>query len=129
MVMKYSPSKKGFYLEAVHGAAMPTDCIALSDTQYAELILGIEAGRVVHVNDAGEIVLTDAPPAQPKENVLMQISVLEQSQALPRITRELLLAQFAYTAAQQGVDAMGNIAYAKLKAFDQQIAALRAQLV
>jgi hypothetical protein len=65
-------------------------------------------------------------PTQP--SVADQIDTLERAQLLPRVTREFMLLQFQAIAAQQGIDPMTNIAYAKLKAFDDQITALRAQL-
>jgi hypothetical protein len=86
----------------------------------------------------GSIAITDAeaaamqaaanPPPNPKVVIQGQIDALEAQQLLPRITREFMLVQFAAVAAQQGVNPMTNFAFAKLKAFDDQIAALRAQL-
>jgi hypothetical protein len=71
------------------------------------------------------------PPIEvpdPKVAILAEIESLERTQLLPRITREFMLLQFATVAQAQGVDPMSNIAYAKLKAFDDQITALRNQL-
>jgi hypothetical protein len=57
-----------------------------------------------------------------------QIAQLESQQLLPRITREFMLLQFQAVSVQQGVDPMANIAYRKLKEFDDTIAALRGEL-
>jgi len=37
---RFSPSNKGFYLEALHGDQIPGDALALTEAQYAELVSG-----------------------------------------------------------------------------------------
>jgi hypothetical protein len=56
------------------------------------------------------------------------IDGLEREQLLPRITREFMLLQYVNVALAQGVDPNTNVAYVKLLAFNDKIAALRAQL-
>lgn len=76
-----------------------------------------------------EIAALPAPVAiDPKIAIQAQIDELERTQLLPRISREFMLLQFASVATQQGVDPMTNIAFSRLKAFDDQVAALRAKL-
>lgn len=62
----------------------------------------------------------------PAITIAAQITQLESLQMLPRIVREFLLAysEGQYTPAQLAQ----NIGYTKLKAFDDQIVALRSQL-
>lgn len=57
-----------------------------------------------------------------------KIAALERAELLPRVAREGWLGLFAMQAAAAGADPMTMPAYVKLKAFDDQIAALRDQL-
>lgn len=67
-----------------------------------------------------------------REQILAFIDGLERRYMIPRATREALLAYAVAIAASSGVSEAqlyaGNIAYRKVKDFDAQIAALRAQL-
>lgn len=78
--------------------------------------------------EAEEMRLASLPTISAQAVAQAKITELEQAQLLPRITREFMLLQFATVAQSQGIDPMTNIAYAKLKAFDDQITALRSQL-
>lgn len=69
------------------------------------------------------------PPVDPRIAIQAQIDMLESQQLLPRISREFMLLDFAQKAAAAGVDPTLNVAFVKLKAFDDQITALRDQLV
>lgn len=60
------------------------------------------------------------------ERIDQQIDSMERQFLMPRATREFMLVQFAALAQSQGIDPMTNIGYAKVKQFDDQIAALRA---
>lgn len=89
-------------------------------------------------NDATEVregwvqitVLQAAPllptPPSPSVLIISQIGSLEQSQLMPRATREfmLLFMQSSFTAEQLSA----NPGYSAVKAFDDQIVALRSQL-
>jgi hypothetical protein len=74
------------------------------------------------------------PCAQPsaRQLILMQIDEMERAQMLPRGPREALLAITMTLATTQGATEAqlysSNIAYRKIKDFDSQISALRAQL-
>jgi len=79
---------------------------------YADLIATVEAN------------IQPAPPV-PSIPALQQIASLESATLLPRVTREFMLTFFATQAAASGTDPMTSPAFAKLKALDDQIAALR----
>ena len=86
---------------------------------YADLIALVEAN-----------IKPPIPPTQEEINagINAQISGLEQATLMPRATREFMLTFFATTAANQGVDPATSPAYVKVKALDDQIAALRRML-
>lgn len=113
---------------------VPTKCHSYADVQmdvlradlgddapaYADLIATVESG----------IKPIPAPtPAEVNVSINAQISGLEQTTLMPRATREFMLTFFAATAASQGVDPMTSPAYVKVKALDDQIAALRRAMV
>ena len=66
------------------------------------------------------------PPSDPKDAIRTQIKQLEAEQLMPRATREfmLLFMETSFTPAQLAA----NPGYQAVKAFDDQIKALRAQL-
>lgn len=72
----------------------------------------------------------DDPALTPNAKLLAasQISTLEAKTLLPRVVRECLLAEFEDKADKAGLDPTLLPAYVKLKALDEQIAELRAQL-
>ncbi len=87
---------------------------------YADLIATVE-----------ENIKPPVPPTSEEINasISTQIAGLEQATLMPRATREFMLTFFAATAASQGVDPMTSPAYVKVKALDDQIAALRRAMV
>lgn len=64
----------------------------------------------------------------PKQVAQGKISALEAQNMLPRVVREYVLGAFKTEAQKAGLDPMLLPAYVKLKALDDQISALRAQL-
>lgn len=88
----------------------------------------------VEIEDADYEVLINQPPTpeETKARIQRQIDDLERGYMMPRATREALLAYAVTLASSNGVTEAqlyaGNIAYRKVKDFDAQIAALRAQL-
>lgn len=82
----------------------------------------------------GEVCTPPPEPAQPQpQDIIMQtIVAMEREQLMPRLTRETILSLAEERAAALGLTQAQLIAknkgYAALKAFDTQIAALRAQL-
>jgi hypothetical protein len=75
---------------------------------------------------------TVEPVAPPSFGILQRIQDLERAQMMPRITRETILSLAEERAAALGLTQAQLLAknrgYAALKAFDLEIAALRAQL-
>ncbi len=92
--------------------------------------VNVISGEQVVVDLTPEEIAALPVPEVPDLRIAIQAQIdeLERTQILPRITREFMLLQFATVAQAQGVDPLTNAAYAKLKAFDDQIAALRSQL-
>ena len=70
--------------------------------------------------------IASAPQPDPKDAIRAQIVALEREQLLPRATREFML-MFMEANAPAEVLAV-NPGYQAVKAFDEQIKALRAQL-
>lgn len=60
--MYYSPSKNGFYSKQIHGNAMPSDSIQISDDEYRALIAGQSQGKMIAIGSNGRPVLKDPPP-------------------------------------------------------------------
>jgi len=81
-------------------------------------------GEVVVIDMSAEEVaaLPILPPEDPKALIREQIKQLEQAQLMPRATREFMLLYVE----TNNLTAMPG--YAPLKAFDNQIVALRNQL-
>lgn len=81
---------------------------------------------------AGSVQITDAeaqamqPDVDPKDVIRAEIKRMETEQLMPRATREfmLLFMEGSFTPAQLSA----NTGYANMKAFDNQITALRNQL-
>lgn len=63
------------------------------------------------------------------QSINNQIGSMEKATLLPRVTREFMLAAFAAQAAAAGIDPMTNVGYARMKALDEEIAALRRKLI
>ena len=98
------------------GAIIPIDA---GNSDYQQYLKWLATGNTPEPADTPD----------PKLAIIAQITQLEAQQLLPRISREFMLLSFATQAAAAGVDPMANIAYAKLKAFDDQITGLRNLLV
>lgn len=64
----------------------------------------------------------------PRIEITSKITAMELQNILPRVVREYVLGAFKAEAQKAGLDPMLLPAYVKLKALDDQIAALRAQL-
>lgn len=85
-----------------------------------------------HLLPAGSIAITEEeaealrPKPDPKDAIRAQIKALEAEQLLPRATREFML-MFMEKNAPAEVLAV-NPGYQAVKAFDEQIKALRVQL-
>lgn len=66
--------------------------------------------------------------ADVKRSAANKIQAMESQYLLPRAVREFMLGALKAEAAKVGLDPMALPAYVKVKALDDQIAALRAQL-
>ena len=71
----------------------------------------------------GTVILPADPPAR---DISAEIAELERSNLMPRATREFMLSFMEASFAPEQLSA--NAGYQKVKAFDQQIRALRALL-
>lgn len=95
--------------------SIPEGAFQLTDSQYSQL----QTGEFVF--DGADIV----PYVQPGilRNIKSEIAQLESAQLMPRVTREFMLAftESAYTPEQLAL----NIGYTRLKAFDEEVKALR----
>ncbi len=61
----YSPTTGGFYLEAIHGAAMPADVVNVSTEEHAALMAGQAAGQRIVPGIDNRPELAASPPAAP----------------------------------------------------------------
>lgn len=109
--MLFSKSTRGFYDPDIN-RLIPDDAIEIDRDAYLALIGGQSEGKLIAVDAAGVLVLSDQPPPSQNEIIIGQISALERQQT-PRRLRECSL----------GTDGgwLANI--------DAQISALRNQLV
>ena len=69
MGMFYSPQRRGFYCEQVHGTAIPADAVPVSAEDYAALLAGQAQGRIITPDAQGRPMLTD--PVPPTEAELL----------------------------------------------------------
>ena len=60
--MFYSKSTGGFYTREIHGDAIPSDAVEITDEEHGELMAGQSAGKVITADANGALVLTDPPP-------------------------------------------------------------------
>ena len=69
MKIYYSPSKKGFYIDEMHGDLIPVDAVEIPEQLHQDLIAGESHGKVITVDSNGYPFLQD-PPAQSDEQLL-----------------------------------------------------------
>ena len=60
--MFYSEQTGGFYAREIHGAAIPTDAVEITNEQHAMLLAGQSAGQLITADEHGCPVLADPPP-------------------------------------------------------------------
>jgi len=60
--MKFSPSTKGFYLEAIHGDNIPSDAVEITNEEHAALLAGQSAGKIITAGPDGVPYLADPAP-------------------------------------------------------------------
>lgn len=109
--MFYSKSTGGFYAAEIHGDAVPADAVEITADDYAALLAGQSAGKIITADKNGAPVLTDPAPLTGNALILSQIATKEAAITSRRI-REAAL----------GTDG------GWLKAVDAEITALRKTL-
>ncbi|MDF3935348.1 DUF4376 domain-containing protein [Pseudomonas citronellolis] len=57
--MFYSRATGGFYSSDIHGDSIPADAVEISDAEYAALLAGQAAGRVIQADADGHPVLAE----------------------------------------------------------------------
>jgi hypothetical protein len=100
----FKDQNDGFYAVADLSTRVPEGCVQITEE---------EAGAIKTIVD-------------PKDAIKAQIASLEQSQLMPRATREFMLMFMEANATPEILAA--NFGYQAVKAFDLQIKALRDQL-
>jgi hypothetical protein len=53
MMIRYSPSARGFYHAAIHGHAIPADAVPISDARHRRLLALQAAGATISARDDG----------------------------------------------------------------------------
>ena len=76
--MLYSKSTGGFYDQAVHGDAVPADCVAIDQVLYASLIEGQAAGKRISADEGGLPILVDPPAPTDAEIETHKIAVVQR---------------------------------------------------
>jgi hypothetical protein len=111
--MMYKIQNSNLIFRASDGAVIPTDT---NNGDYCAYLAWLSEGNTPE----------PAEVSDPKIAIRAQIQILEQSQLLPRVTREFML--LAMEAQAPAEVLMQNPGYVAVKAFDNQVAALRALL-
>ena len=60
--MEYSRAQRGFFDEAIHGAAIPPDAVEITPAQHAALLAAQAAGKRIVPDANGYPVAQDPPP-------------------------------------------------------------------
>jgi hypothetical protein len=60
-MLYFSRSTVGFYTSEIHGEAIPSDAVEISQSLYDMLIAGQSAGMIIAADDRGFPILIDAP--------------------------------------------------------------------
>lgn len=101
----------------------PDNSLHVIDPEFAHLL---PEGCIAITEEEAEALRPKPPEPDPKDAIRAQIKQLESEQLMPRATREFMLL-FMETQFTPEVLEM-NPGYIAVKAFDNQIKALRAQL-
>lgn len=87
----YSPSEKGFYKKSIH-PTMPDDVIEVSAERHRELIDEQSKGKVIFVNDKGDVDLKDPEPYVPTNRDLKIKAFIEKGWTDPyKLIDDILL--------------------------------------
>ena len=60
--MFYSKSTGGFYDTEIHGAAIPSDAVTITEAQHQALLAGQSSGQVITADANGNPILSAPPP-------------------------------------------------------------------
>src|SRR5690349_7861072 len=71
MTIYFSKTTVGFYDDAIHGDAIPSDAIAITAERHAALLNGQAAGQRIIGDRDGNPVLADPEPLTPEELAAM----------------------------------------------------------
>ncbi|MCX4187159.1 hypothetical protein [Methylophaga sp. OBS4] len=61
MTKYYSAQENGFFDSDIHGENMPGDIVAISETEYSEIIEGQSLGKIISADSQGKPILSDRP--------------------------------------------------------------------
>ena len=64
MSMCWSASERGFFVKSIHGSGMPSDCISITDAEYAELMRRQSEGWEIRTIN-GRPQAVQPPPTDP----------------------------------------------------------------
>ena len=64
---KYSPSTKGFYLEAIHGPLIPPDVVDIEDDVYRQFFDALSHGMAPTINEGGTLSVSVREPLSSPE--------------------------------------------------------------
>jgi hypothetical protein len=77
---KYSKSTGGFYLPAIHGAAIPEDAVDISEEDHTVLMLAQGEGKVISSDENGyPIAVVPVPATSSKEDRIASLQVAYDS--------------------------------------------------
>ena len=127
MKIYFSAQTRGFYQDDVHEpAAIPVDAKEITQEERAAMLEANSEGKIVTGGTDGKPVASDHEPLsdeQVKVNLKAEIAAMEIGNLMPRATREFML---LFMESQGKPEQLAkNIGYVKVKAFDEQIIALR----
>lgn len=66
----YSPSRRGFYQTDIHGDMMPSDCITITDAEYAELFRLQAMGHTIVTRNGRPVAEAPAPAPDAPQTVI-----------------------------------------------------------
>lgn len=81
----YSQSTGGFYASVIHGDAIPSDAIDVSEELYQELMNAQATGKRIVANDSGAPVAVDPP--QPTQEQIYAAFIVQIQQRLDGFAR------------------------------------------
>lgn len=138
MTTRYSKTTGTFYPSDIdYGANLPPDVITVSDADFAA-VMSRPLGATFSFDATKKLTITPAPVVvvNPNDAINAQIAAIEAQTIVPRITREEMMRNAerwaAYDATPTNTAAMilaANTGYQRVKAVDDKVRALRAQIV